>query len=297
MKAAFQGVHGAYSEMACKALLGPSCRPLPMPAFEDVFEAVRAGKADRGVIPIENSLAGSIHQNYDLLLAYDLHIVGETHLRVEHVLMAHASASLGTLTEVRSHPQALAQCSGFFASHRNIKATAYFDTAGAAESLVGEASPALGAIAGAQAAELYGLKVLRRNLENRSHNFTRFLLIARKPIRPPADAAAKCSVTFRPDKNQVGALFRVLGVFALRDIDLLKIESRPDPDNAFAYRFHLDLAGSPADKRVAKALDHLEEIVTDYRLLGAYARDPGFPGLPASKSLGAGSRRRTGKTP
>ncbi len=283
MKAAFQGVHGAYSEMASKVLLGAECRLLPKPAFENVFEAVSRGKADRGVIPIENSLAGSIHQNYDLLMAHDLHIVGETHLRVEHVLMGHSSASLVSLEEVRSHPQALAQCSGFFARHPRIKATAYFDTAGAAESLVKAASSRLGAIAGAQAAELYGLKILKRNLENRSHNYTRFLLIARKPIKPAAETAAKCSVTFRPDKNQVGGLFRVLGVFALRDIDLLKIESRPDPENAFAYRFYLDFAGSPADKRVAKALDHLQEIVNDYRLLGAYARDPSFPKRPRAK--------------
>lgn len=284
MRAAFQGVHGAYSEVACFNLLGEACRTLPCPTFDGVFEAVASGRADRGVIPIENSLAGSIHQNYDLLLRHPLHIVGETHLRVEHVLMCHPKAGLRDLRTVRSHPQALAQCSRFFAENPGIHPEVFFDTAGAAESLLprgGEKSPGparleaqslleTGAIASVFAARLYGLKILRRNLEDFEHNFTRFLLIARKPARPPAGVPSKCSISFAPAHNQVGILFRILGVFALRDIDLLKIESRPDRSSAFEYRFHLDLAGTPAEEKVARALDHLQEVVREYRLLGAY---------------------------
>ncbi len=283
MKAAFQGVHGAYSELASKQLLGPRTQTLPREAFEDVFEAVAAGKVDRGILPIENSLAGSIHQNYDLLLARDLHIVGETHLKVEHVLMCHPSASLKALTQVRSHPQALAQCSRFFAGNKRIKPVVFFDTAGAAESLVKEAPAHIGAIASAYAAELYGLKVLKRNLQNQPNNFTRFLAVAKTPLNPvtaasrksgkPASSTGvslKTSIAFMPDRNQVGILFNILGVFALRGIDLLKIESRPNPMSPFEYWFYVDFAGGVGESRVDQALDQLRGMASQLRLLGSY---------------------------
>jgi prephenate dehydratase len=245
MIAAFQGVPGAYSQLACRQLLGKSIQTLPCETFDGVFAAVKAGKAQIGVIPIENSLAGSIHQNYDLLLANDLRIVGETRLKVEHVLMCHPSTSLAKLTQVRSHPQALAQCSRFFADGKRagrIKAVPYFDTAGAAQSLAEEKPADIGAIASGLAAELYGLKVLKRNLQNHADNFTRFLAIIKDGKAPAAAAkkalakgeprgkggpearALKTSIAFMPAENQVGTLFRALGAFALRDVDLLKIE-------------------------------------------------------------------------
>jgi prephenate dehydratase len=278
MKAAFQGVHGAYSELASKQLLGPRTQTLPCEAFEDVFEAVAKGKVDRGILPIENSLAGSIHQNYDLLLARDLHIVGETRLKVEHVLMCHPSASLRALTQVRSHPQALAQCSRFFAGNKRIKPVVYFDTAGAAESLVKEMPAHIGAIASAYAAELYGLKVLKRNLQNQPNNFTRFLEVAKKPLAPlkagragKAEAGGrKTSIAFMPDGNQVGVLFNILGVFALRGIDLLKIESRPNPLSPFEYWFYVDFAGGAGESRVDQALDQLGGMTSHLKLLGSY---------------------------
>jgi prephenate dehydratase len=282
MKAAFQGVHGAYSELASKQLLGPRTQTLPCEAFEDVFEAVARGKVDRGILPIENSLAGSIHQNYDLLLARDLHIVGETHLKVEHVLMCHPSTSLKALTQVRSHPQALAQCSRFFAESKRIKPVVFFDTAGAAESLVKEAPAHIGAIASAYAAELYGLKVLKRNLQNQPNNFTRFLAVAKAPLKPiksakrPAARAAgpargyKTGIAFMPSRNQIGALFNILGVFALRGIDLVKIESRPNPLSPFEYWFYVDFAGGVGEEPVDQALDQLRGMVSDLRLLGSY---------------------------
>ncbi|HKP94339.1 MAG TPA: prephenate dehydratase [Fibrobacteria bacterium] len=304
MKAAFQGVHGAYSELAGKQLLGPRTQTLPCESFEDVFEAVAAGKAERGVLPIENSLAGSIHQNYDLLLARDLHIVGEAHLKVEHVLMCHPSASLKDLTQVRSHPQALAQCSRFFAETRRIKPVVYFDTAGAAESLVKEAPAHVGAIASAYAAELYRLKVLKRNLQNQPNNFTRFLAVAKGPVKPPRGGAAsgyKTSIAFMPDRNRVGILFNILGVFALREIDLLKIESRPNPLSPFEYWFYVDFAGAASqagagrgaagDARVAKvakvakvdqALDQLRGMVSHLKILGSYPRASPVPVASAS---------------
>jgi prephenate dehydratase len=303
MKAAFQGVHGAYSELASKQLLGPRTRTLPCESFEDVFAAVAEGKAERGILPIENSLAGSIHQNYDLLLAQGLHIVGETHLKVEHVLMCHASASLKSLVQVRSHPQALAQCSGFFAANKRIKPVVYFDTAGAAESLVREAPAHIGAIASAYAAELYGLKVLKRNLQNQPNNFTRFLAVAKAPLRPSRTGAAdyKTSIAFMPDRNQVGILFKILGVFALRGIDLLKIESRPNPLSPFEYWFYVDFAGAPMGRtgkaggsEVDQALGQLRGLASRLKILGSYPRAAASAGgKPARKPPGPRARSGT----
>jgi arogenate/prephenate dehydratase len=270
MKVAFQGVHGAYSEMAARDLLGRTITTVPCGTFEEVFERVEAGSVDRGVIPIENSLAGSIHQNYDLLVAHKCHIVGETHIRIEHVLMCHPSTRRERLIRVRSHPQALAQCSAFFRRHRNVTAESYFDTAGAAESLRHEAPPDTGAIASAYAADLYGLRILKRNLENSTNNYTRFLVIARKGVRPARTPHMKTSIVFTPMSNRPGILFHILGVFALRNIDLLKIESRPDPDSPFEYLFYIDVDGAPSDRAVARAFDHLREVVATFRILGTY---------------------------
>ncbi|MGA9119360.1 MAG: prephenate dehydratase [Bacteroidota bacterium] len=275
MKAAFQGVHGANSEVAARMMFGEKTVAIPCSRFEDVFEAVRKGKADCGIIPIENSLAGSIHQNYDLLLEHPLHIIREAHIRIVHALMGLPGSSLQRVRRVRSHPQALAQCSQFFARHRGISPEAYFDTAGAAESISREKLADTAALAGPHAAELYGLKILRNHVENTSDNFTRFLALARKPVTPRPGVPTKCSLAFRPARNVPGILFRILGVFSLRDIDLLKIESRPDPRSPFEYLFYVDLAGSPNDRRVANALAHLREVVSEYRLLGAYPMGSG----------------------
>jgi prephenate dehydratase len=197
--------------------------------------------------------------------------VGETYLRIEHALMAHPAASLRRLKSIRSHPQALAQCSSFFSTHPSIAAQPYFDTAGAAKAVMDERDPATGAIASQYAARLYGLKVLKRDLQDRSNNVTRFLIISRRPEIPRSGSRAKCSIAFRPARNLPGILFKILGVFSLRDIDLTKIESRPDPENPFEYLFYLDFVGSPRDKRVANALEHLKEVVVRSRLLGTYA--------------------------
>jgi prephenate dehydratase len=272
VRIAFQGVHGAYSEEAARALFGKGTQTLPCESFGQVFRAVTEGKAQRAIIPIENSLAGSIHENYDLLLSHRLHIVAETHVRIEHALIGHHVATLKQLREVRSHPQALAQCSTFFDLHPQIRAVPFFDTAGAAQSLATEAQPHIGAIASALAAQIFGLKVLKRNIENRLNNFTRFLALSRAPWHPQHGVQAKTSIVFKPARNRVGVLFRALGVFALRDIDLLKIESRPDPASPFTYLFYLDLAGSPGDDQVSRALEHLREMVAEFRLLGVYPR-------------------------
>jgi prephenate dehydratase len=270
MKVAFQGVHGAYSELAARRLLGRRIMTIPCTSFEDVFGEVENGRAQRGVIPIENSLAGSIHQNYDLLLAHRLHIVAESHLRIEHVLMCRPGSSFSHLTAVRSHPQALAQCSAFFRRHRRLRAEPYFDTAGAAESVAREKNPLVGAIAGAHTAPLYGLRIVKRNIGNSPDNYTRFLAIARSPWGEGRRVHTKTSIVFSPAENRPGILFHILGVFALRGIDLVKIESRPDSRSPFEYLFYVDVAGGPNDPRVARALEHLQEVVSFFRLLGTY---------------------------
>jgi prephenate dehydratase len=271
IRTAFQGVHGAYSELAARKILGRDLIMIPCETFDLVFAKVTDGSARQGIIPIENSLAGSIHLNYDLLLSHRLYIVGETHLRIEHLLMCHPRSSFRKLTGIRSHPQALAQCSAFFRSHRAIKALPYFDTAGAARSIAEEGCLNIGAIAGGYAAKLYDLKILRSNLENSSRNFTRFLVIGRKPWKPHPGIRTKTSIVFRPSANRPGILFHILGVFALREIDLVKIESRPDPHSPFDYLFYVDLAGGPQEARVARAFEHLKEVVSYFRILGTYA--------------------------
>jgi prephenate dehydratase len=282
MKAAFQGVHGAYSESAALDVLGRRTTTVPCATFEEVYARVERGTVDRGVIPIENSLAGSIHQNYDLLVARRCHIIRETYARVEHVLMCHPQTRWRNITRVRSHPQALAQCSAFFRAYRSIVEEPYFDTAGAAESLLHGAPTDTAAIASQYAASLYGLRILRRNLENSPNNYTRFLVIARTNVKPARSARMKTSIVFTPMANRPGILFHILGVFALRNIDLLKIESRPDPRSPFEYLFYIDLAGAPTDPAVARAFDHLREVVAMFRILGTYPA--GTPLSRTSKS-------------
>ena len=271
MNVAFQGVRGAYSEAAARSALGKRISTTPCETFSEVFDRVERRRADRGVIPIENSLAGSIHENYDLLLAHALHIVGETHERIEHALLAPPHSTLRHLTSVRSHPQALAQCSRFLLANPGLRPVPFFDTAGAAFAVARDGRTDTGAIAGAHAARLYGLTILKRNIENSANNYTRFLILARSPSGKFARGArTRSSIVFTPVANRPGILFHILGVFALRDIDLLKIESRPDPRSPFEYRFYADIAGGPHEERVARAFDHLREIVSQFRLLGTY---------------------------
>ncbi|MBF0431695.1 MAG: prephenate dehydratase [Fibrobacteria bacterium] len=269
MKVAFQGEPGAYSEVAARHLFGPKCQVMPLPQFETVFKAVKNGKAQRAVIPIENSLAGSIHQNYDLLQQTGLNIISETHLRIEHVLMCGKTGSLKSIKEVLSHPQALSQCSDFINSKRSLSPIAFYDTAGAAKHIAQKSECSQAAIASIHAARLYKLKILKRNLENNHQNYTRFLGISRS-AQSPKKGKLKTSISFAPAKNETGILFKMLGIFALRDVNLLKIESRPFPDRAFEYIFYLDLEGSPSDKPVKNALLHLQEIAAMVKVFGSY---------------------------
>ncbi|MEW6179105.1 MAG: prephenate dehydratase [Chloroflexota bacterium] len=268
LRVAFQGEAGAYSEAAIFDRLGSEAVSLPCESFEQVFEAVQSGQAALGFIPIENSLAGSIHRNYDLLLQHDLHVVGEHHLRIAHCLIGLPGVRLDEVRRVISHPQALAQCAENL-RRMGLKSEAVHDTAGAVQLVRRRGEREVAAIASRRAADLYGMQVLMEGLEDNPLNFTRFLLIACQPVEAGADA--KTSIVFSL-KNQPGALFKALSVFALREIDLTKIESRPLVGKPWEYFFYIDLAGSAAEERVQNALRNLGEFATFLRVLGSYPR-------------------------
>jgi len=269
MKIAFQGEPGAYSEAAGKNIFGLKHQFIHYKYFEDVFKAVKNNEVHRGVIPIENSLAGSIHQNYDLLQKYRLKIIQETHLRIEHVLMCHETTDLKKITEVRSHPQALAQCSQFF-KRKKISQQVWYDTAGAAKQLSEEQPTHIGAIASIYAAQLYKLKILKRNLENNHQNFTRFLAISTKDASLATYKGVKTSISIAPKKNQSGILFNLLEIFAAKKIDLLKIESRPMPNRYFEYIFYLDFEGHAKSTPIKEALAELKKASASMQVFGSF---------------------------
>jgi prephenate dehydratase len=247
----------------------PGVSSVPCESFDLVFAAVSSGSCDCGFIPIENSLAGSIHQNYDLLLRNQLWVVGEHFLRVSHCLIGRPEARLELVRKVISHPQALAQCDGFLHSLAGVKIEPVYDTAGSVKMISLQDDPSVAAIASRRAAQLYGMQVLAESIEDNPANFTRFLIIARQPVQP--DAQAKTSIVFTL-RNQPGSLFRALSAFALRDIDLTKLESRPLVGKPWEYLFYIDFLGSAQDERARKALDHLGEYAQMMRVLGSYPR-------------------------
>jgi len=269
---AFQGEPGSYSEMAAFEHFGQGITPLPCESFESAFEAISQGSSTVGLLPFENSLAGSIHRNYDLILRHELHILSEYHLRVQHCLLALPGTAIETIREVRSHPQALAQCEHNLAKMGVQRVTAA-DTAGSARLVKAGGDPRVGAIASRRAAEVYGLQILVENLEDNLSNYTRFLALSRQPVivTDSTQGETKTSVVFSL-KNQPGALFKALSVFALRDIDLTKIESRPIQGKPWEYMFYIDFIGHQDTQNCRRALDHLAELAATLRVLGSYPR-------------------------
>lgn len=269
MKIAFQGEPGAYSEAAIYEVYGSSVEVIPCESFENVFEAVNSGTADFGMVPIENSLAGSIHQNYDLLLENNLSIIGEHYLRIKHCLITNQGVNIEDVKKIISHPQGLAQCRNFIKSLKDVKTEPVFDTAGSVKIIKELNSLIVAAIASRQAAEKYNMKVLLEGIEDNPENFTRFLIISKQAKVPSGDS--KTSIVFTL-KNEPGALFKAMSVFALRDLDLTKIESRPLVGKLWEYLFYIDFAGSISDEKVRHALENLQEYAQSYRLLGSYSR-------------------------
>jgi prephenate dehydratase len=268
---AFQGEAGAYSEAAAYAYFGVKIETLPCKSFDILFDAVSTGKATHGIAPIENSLAGSIHRNYDLLLRNELFIVGEYHHRVSHCLMALPGVELGNLRRVFSHPQALAQCENSL-NELGLPSVVAGDTAGSARALKENNDQSSGALASEFAAQVYGLNILQRNMEDNPVNYTRFLALAPQKNTKRSEGDYRTSIAFSLI-NKPGILFNALSIFALREIDLTKIESRPMPGKAWKYLFHIDFIGHENDEAVERALKHLEEIAPFIRVFGSYPRE------------------------
>ena len=269
---AYQGEHGAYSEIAALRFGDPA----PFETFDEAFHAVEHREVLCAVIPIENSLGGSIHHNYDLLMQHPVRIVAETFVKVEHCLLGLPEASEDVNGKVLSHPQALSQCRNFFAAYRNLKPEVTYDTAGSAKIIAAEGNPAHFAIASKRAGELYGLKIFRENLADEDWNITRFFCITHEDHttdlelrKEPDTSKQKTSIVFTLP-NEQGSLFKAMATLALRDIDMTKIESRPSRIKAFEYFFYVDFIGHESDPNIHNALTHLGEFATMVKVLGSY---------------------------
>ena len=266
MRIAFQGVTGAYSEAAA-GKFNPSADVLARPSFEEVFAAVAEHQATHGILPIENTIGGTIHRNYDLLLEHDLPIVGEVKLSVRHHLIVLQGTSIDQVRRIYSHPQGLAQCERYLRTLKDVEIVATYDTAGSAKMIKDGGLGDTAAIASERAAQAFGLEVLESGIQDYANNFTRFLLIGRDAT--PLGKPDKTTIVFTV-ANEAGALFKALSVFALREIDLTKLESRPIPDRPFEYLFYADLAINREEFRCARALMHLAEFAPSVRTLGSY---------------------------
>jgi arogenate/prephenate dehydratase len=291
LRVAYQGVPGAYSEAAAGKAY-PSCEAIPCDQFEVAFQSVELWIADRAVLPVENSLGGSIHRNYDLLLRHRLHIVGEVQLAVNHCLLALPGVRKECVNRVLSHPQALSQCENTLTKlGLNATREAVDDTAGAAEYVAANNLRDTAAIASSRAADLYGLQILAEGIQDDSCNVTRFVMLARDPIVPRTDRPFKTSIVFAADgvEDRAGTavLFKVLSAFAFRNISLTKIESRPHRNQPirlvddgdvgtakhFEYLFYIDFEASMAEERAQNALSEVQEFTSFLRVLGSYPMD------------------------
>ncbi len=268
-KIAFQGERGAFSEIAAKKFFGENIEISPSFSFDEVFMKVKKGSVDFGVIPIENTLYGSIYESYDYLLKYSLTISGELNLQINHQLIAEKKYKLSEIKKIYSHPQALGQCSEFLKSKlKKAEIIPAYDTAGSAVLALKNNGVPTAAIASREAAEIYNFEIIKSNIQNNKENFTRFLVI-NKNEKHTKTKEPKTSICFEL-KSIPGALFKALSVFALRDIDLLKIESRPIPHKPFQYIFYVDLKGRLEDKKISLAVKHLSEISLSIKKFGSY---------------------------
>ena len=267
MKIAYQGEPGAFSEAAALQIK-PDAQLIPCRAFEDVFDSVKGGPAGYGVLPIENSIGGSIHRNFDLLLEHELPIVGEVELPVVHHLLAMPGTTLERVRRIYSHPQALAQCDRFLRTLTGVEIIATYDTAGSAKLVADQKMADGAAIASERAAQVFGLTTIKSSIQDYEHNVTRFLVIGRRALSEAKPD--KTSIVFTLP-NEPGVLFKALSVFALRGIDLTKLESRPIPKRKWEYLFYVDLAAARDELPCSRALAHLAEFAPSLRILGSYA--------------------------
>jgi prephenate dehydratase len=265
-KVAFQGVAGAYSEEAIRQYFGLDVETMPYKTMDDIFPVVENGDADYGMLPVENAVAGSVTGSYELLMEHDLRVWAEVILRVRHMLLAVPGTKLSDLVRVRSHPQALAQCEHYL-SRYGLEPEPAFDTAGSARDLAENPEPGVAAIAGELAAEMYGLEIVERHIEDFHFNYTRFFVLSMDD--PPRPQRPKTSLVFSA-RHQPGALYNSLGEFATRGINLTKIESRPRRNRPWQYLFYLDFEGHWQDPECEAAIMALLRRSSFVKLLGSY---------------------------
>ena len=268
VKVAFQGERGAYSESAVYTFFGDAAEVKPCRDLTEVFESVDEQEVPVGVVPVENSLEGSVNQTYDLFLTHNLKVSGEIIIRISHCLIANPSTSLETVKTVYSHPQALAQCRSFLERLGSDLIPTY-DTAGSVKMLKEKGLKDAAAIASEKAAEIYGMKILAREIEDTPTNYTRFFVISKNDA--PRTGRDKTSIIFAATHTP-GALYHALGEFAKRDINLTKIESRPTRQKPWEYNFYLDFEGHRTEENCATALKALEKSALFIKILGSYPR-------------------------
>ncbi len=269
---AYQGVPGAYSQMAAEQHFGAFAGTLTTAGYESFFallDAVSRGAADFGMLPVENTTAGSVAEAYELLTQTSLSVVGEEALRVEHCLVGLPGATVDQIRRVFSHPQALAQSSTFLSGLRDCAVQAAADTAGSVQKVKDDAVPSQAAVASERAAGLYGLAILARNIENQRENFTRFMVVSRAPLRLDERIACKTSLIFST-RHERGALVKCLQVLSDAGLNLTKLESRPRPSSPFEYLFYVDFEGNLESEPVQAAVAAMQQYTNYFRVLGCY---------------------------
>ena len=274
LSVAFQGERGAYGDEAVVCYFGEPAQPEPRPTFAAVFQAVTHGEVEKGLVPIENSQAGSINEVYDLLRTAGVYVVGELGLPVRHCLLALPGQRRDEIRRVISHPQALAQCDAYLRA-LDVEVIAEYDTAGSAKLIREGVLRGVAAIASARAAELYDLEILDKDIQTVKDNFTRFVVIQREPAAPPAPTVLAKTMLLVATSHMPGSLYRALGVFASRDINLMKLESRPSRERPWEYVFYLDVEGAAQDPTLVAALEDLQASVAAVQILGSFPRGAG----------------------
>jgi chorismate mutase/prephenate dehydratase len=268
VKVAFQGERGAYSESAVFQFFGADTEVKPCKDFQDVFDSVCTQETMFGVVPVENSLEGSINQNYDLFLKYDLKVCGEVIVKIEHCLITNPGAAVEDIKVVYSHPQALAQCRSFLEDFGRELMPAY-DTAGSVKMIKEKGLKNAAAIASERAANIYGMHILAKDIADNPENYTRFFVLSLEDSA--STGKDKTSIIFSA-KHEPGSLYHALGEFAKRNINLTKIESRPTKRTAWEYNFYLDFEGHRTEPKCAEALNALEKYAIFVKILGSYPK-------------------------
>jgi prephenate dehydratase len=269
-KVAFQGESGAYSELAVFRFF-PNSKPVPVRSFQEVIETLLSGLSDYAVVPIENSIEGSVNEVYDLLLQSNLYIVGETYQRIHHCLIAIKGNDLRSIKEVYSHPQALAQCRHYL-NEKKLDSIPVYDTAGAVKMVKEGQNKRAAAIASKRAAEIYEMEIFDIGIEDRKNNFTRFYILSRDPADTKPSGSDGTSIIFSV-KHEPGSLVNILSEFARREINLTKIESRPTKETPWEYNFFTDFEGHVVDSKVRDVLKAIEPKTAFVKVLGSYKKE------------------------